>query len=103
VSGTTAGCITACPNGQRAFGWLATDVIVIRPRVGAKSLGGLGQGGASDCVTYTTQQHPKPHSMTTSTLRDKLAALEAERDLLPAQLAKAHHNKKPYQEMTTEE
>ncbi len=32
--------------------------------------------------------------MTTITLRDKLAALEAERDLLRAQLAKARHQKK---------
>jgi hypothetical protein len=42
-------------------------------------------------------------TMTTITLRDKLAALDAERDLLRAQLAKAHHHKKPYEEMTTEE
>jgi|SRR6266403_3541258 hypothetical protein len=42
-------------------------------------------------------------TMTTITLRDKLAALEAERDLLRAQLAKARHHKKPYEEMTTEE
>src|SRR5258707_12578529 len=41
--------------------------------------------------------------MTTITLRDKLAALEAERDLLRAQLAKVRHHKKPYEEMATEE
>ena len=37
------------------------------------------------------------------TTTDEVAALEAERDLLRAQLAKARHHKKPYEEMTTEE
>jgi hypothetical protein len=34
---------------------------------------------------------------------DVVAALEAERDLLRAQLAKARRHKKPYEEMTTTE
>ena len=37
------------------------------------------------------------------TLRDEVAALRAERDLLRAQLAKRRYHKKPYEEMTTEE
>ena len=37
------------------------------------------------------------------TTTDELAALEAERDLLRAQLARARHHKRPYQEMTTDE
>ena len=37
------------------------------------------------------------------TLRDKVAALKAERDLLRAQLAKRRYPKKPYEEMTTAE
>ena len=42
--------------------------------------------------------------MTTIMLHDdEIAALEAERDLLRARLAKARHHKKPYAEMTTEE
>jgi len=41
--------------------------------------------------------------MTTIIPHDKVAVLEAERDLLRAQLAKARHHKKPYEEMTTEE
>jgi hypothetical protein len=41
--------------------------------------------------------------MTTIIRRDEVAALEAERDLLRAQLAKARHQKKPCEEMTTEE
>ena len=41
-------------------------------------------------------------TMTTIILHDEVAALEAERDLLP-QLAKARHHKKLYEEMTSEE
>ena len=41
--------------------------------------------------------------MTTIILQDEVAALEAELDLLRAQLAKSRHHKKPYEEMTTEE
>jgi hypothetical protein len=41
--------------------------------------------------------------MTKIILHDEVAALEAERDLLRAQLAKARHHKKPYEEMTTRE
>ena len=37
------------------------------------------------------------------TLRDEVAALQAERDLLRAQLAKRRYPKKPYEEMTAEE
>ena len=37
------------------------------------------------------------------TTTDEVAALEAERDLLRAQLARARHHKKPYEEMTTDE
>jgi SMC interacting uncharacterized protein involved in chromosome segregation len=37
------------------------------------------------------------------TLRDQVAALQAERDLLRAQLAKRRYRKKPYEEMTAEE
>ena len=37
------------------------------------------------------------------TTHDEVAALEAELDLLRAQLAKARHHKKPYQGMSTEE
>jgi hypothetical protein len=37
------------------------------------------------------------------TMTDEVAALEVERDLLRAQLAKARHHKKPYEEMTIEE
>ena len=37
------------------------------------------------------------------TLRDDIAALQAERDLLRAQLAKRRYPKKPYEEMTPEE
>ena len=36
-------------------------------------------------------------------LRDEVAALKAERDLLRAKLAKARHHKKPYAEMTAAE
>jgi len=36
-------------------------------------------------------------------LRDEVAALKAERDLLRAKLAKARHYKKPYAEMTAAE
>jgi hypothetical protein len=36
-------------------------------------------------------------------LHGEVAALEAELDLLRAQLAKVRHHKKPYEEMTTEE
>ena len=36
-------------------------------------------------------------------LRDEVAALLAERDLLRARLAKARHHKKPYAEMTAAE
>ena len=36
-------------------------------------------------------------------LRDEVAALVAERDLLRARLAKARHHKKPYAEMTAAE
>ena len=36
-------------------------------------------------------------------LRDEVAALKAERDLLRAKLAKARHHKKPYAEMTAVE
>ena len=36
-------------------------------------------------------------------LRDEIAALEAERNILRAQLAKARHQKKPYEEMSTDE
>jgi hypothetical protein len=36
-------------------------------------------------------------------IRDEVAALLAERDLLRAQLAKARHHKKPYAEMTAAE
>ena len=36
-------------------------------------------------------------------VRDELAALMTERDLLRAQLAKARHHKKPYAEMTAAE
>ena len=41
--------------------------------------------------------------MTKTVLREEIAALEAERDILRAQLAKVRHHKKPYEEMTTEE
>jgi hypothetical protein len=41
--------------------------------------------------------------MSKTILRDEIAALEAERNLLRAQLAKARHHKKPYEEMTTAE
>ena len=41
--------------------------------------------------------------MNKTILHDEVAALEAERDLLRAQLAKARHHKKPYAEMTTAE
>ena len=37
------------------------------------------------------------------TTHDEVAALEAELDLLRAQLAKSRHHKKPYEEMTSEE
>jgi len=37
------------------------------------------------------------------TLHDDIAALQAERDLLRAQLAKRRYHKKPYEEMTPEE
>ena len=37
------------------------------------------------------------------TTTDEAAALEAERDLLRAELARARHHKKPYEEMTPEE
>ena len=37
------------------------------------------------------------------TKTDEVAALEAERDLLRAQLAKARHHKKPCERMTTED
>jgi len=40
---------------------------------------------------------------TTTTMTDEVAALEAERDLLRALLAKARHHKKLYEEMTNEE
>ena len=36
-------------------------------------------------------------------LRDEVAALKAERDLLRARLAKARHHKKPYAKMTAAE
>ena len=36
-------------------------------------------------------------------LRDEIAALEDERDILRAQLAKLRHHKKPYEEMSTDE
>jgi len=36
-------------------------------------------------------------------LRDEIAALEAERNILRAQLAKARHQKKAYEEMSTDE
>jgi hypothetical protein len=41
--------------------------------------------------------------MTKIILRDEVAALETERDLLRARLAKARHHKKPYEPMTTAE
>jgi hypothetical protein len=41
--------------------------------------------------------------MTTAALLDTLHALQAERDLLRAQLAKRRYPKKPYEEMTTTE
>ena len=41
--------------------------------------------------------------MTKIILRDEVAALLAERDLLRARLAKARHHKKPYTEMTAAE
>ena len=41
--------------------------------------------------------------MTKILLRDEVAALLAERDLLRARLAKARHHKKPYAEMTAAE
>ena len=37
------------------------------------------------------------------TTTDEVAALEAERDLLRVQLAKARHHKKSHEEMTTDE
>ena len=68
----------------------------------------------SDKTARATARHirpndiPKPHRryqplMTTIILQDEVAALEAELDLLRAQLAKARHHKKPYEGMTTEE
>ena len=41
--------------------------------------------------------------MTRTILQDEVAALEAELDLLRAQLAKSRHHKKPYEGMTPEE
>ena len=41
--------------------------------------------------------------MTKIIRHDEIAALEAERDLLRTQLAKARHHKKPYEEMSTDE
>ena len=40
--------------------------------------------------------------MTTIIVHDEVAALEAERDLLRALLAKARQHQKPYEEMTTD-
>ena len=41
--------------------------------------------------------------MITTTLHEEISALEAELDLVRAELAKARHNKRPYEGMSTEE
>jgi hypothetical protein len=60
---------------------------VFRPRVGFRShvFGGVEQDGTSDSVTYTAHRYSETTGITTMTkiiLRDEVAALKAERDLL---------------------
>ena len=61
----------------------------------SQAFGAVGQDGACDSAAYTTQISQTTH--------DEVAALEAELDLLRAQLAKSRHHKKPYEGMTSEE
>ena len=60
-------------------------------------------GRQHDIYRPSTSQTHRLTTMNKIILRDEVAALKAERDLLRAKLAKARHHKKPYAEMTAAE
>ena len=70
-----------------------------------KPLAGSDKTARCDSTAYTTNSISNPQALTTlvMTTHDEVATLEAELDLLRAQLAKARHHKRPYQGIGAEE
>ena len=95
VPGSEASLVRGEPR-RPGFFLLAVDVIVIRPRSWLQVTNPCAvrqDAGSDSVIPHRSSETKGITTMTKIILRDEVAALLAERDLLRARLAKARHHK----------